>query len=279
MAKIKYCYLNGKIIILNKARISPNDIVILRGYAVFDFMRTYNGKPFLLKEHFDRLRKSAEELNLKVPCSELTIKKIIKTLLIKNKMEEAGIRIIITGGITEDSMSPGLTPTMLILTEKLKKLPENVYTEGAKLITFEYQRDIPLAKTTDYLIAVKLQPIRRQNKAIEVLYTKNGLILECTTSNFFIFKGNTLITPKNNVLIGTTRNFVIKLAKRVKFQIEERDLSLKELKSANEAFITATTKEIAPIIRINDQKIGNGKVGKNTKILMELFLKNTKKNP
>lgn len=275
MAEIKYCYLNGKIIPLNKARISPNDMGILRGYAVFDFLRTYNGKPFLLKEHFNRLRKSAGELNLRIPHSESAIKTIIKTLLIKNKMEGAGIRIIVTGGITEDSMSPGITPTMLILTEKLKKLPENVYSKGAKIITFEYQRDIPLAKTTDYLVAIKLQPIRKQKKAIEILYTKNGLILECATSNFFIFKKNTLITPKNNILMGTTRNFVIKLAKRAKFLVEERNLPLREIKSASETFITATTKEIAPIIRINDQKIGNGKVGKNTKILMKLFIKNT----
>ncbi|MEK7627295.1 MAG: aminotransferase class IV [Patescibacteria group bacterium] len=275
MAEIKYCYLNGKIIPLNEAHINPNDMGILRGYAIFDFLRTYNEKPFLLKEHWNRLQKSAKELNLKIPHSESTIKKIIKTLLIKNKMNEAGIRIIITGGITEDSMNLGLAPTMLILMEKLKKLPENIYLNGAKIITFEHQRDVPLAKTTDYLMAVKLQPFRKQNKAIEILYTKNDLILECTTSNFFIFKKNTLITPKNNVLMGTTRNFVIKLAKKAKFSIEERDLPTDELKSANEAFITATTKEIAPIIQVNDQKIGNGKVGKNTKILMELFLKNT----
>lgn len=275
MKKIIYCHLNGKIISLNKARISPNDIGILRGYAVFDFLRTYNGKPFLLKEHFSRLQKSAGELNLKIPYSESIIEKIIKTLLIKNKIKEAGIRIIVTGGITENSMSCGPAPTIFILTEKLKKLPENIYSNGAKIITFEYQRDIPEAKTTDYLTAVKLQPIREKNNAIEVLYTKNGLILECATSNFFIFKKNTLITPKNNVLIGTTRNFAIELAKKAKFQIEEHDLPLKELKSADETFITATTKEIVPITRINDQEIGNGKVGKNTKILMELFIKNT----
>lgn len=267
----KYCYLNKKIVPLNKARINPNDIGLLRGYAVFDFLRTYNGKLFLLKNHFNRLRKSANELNLKIPRSESNVKKIIKTLLKKNKMPEAGVRIILTGGNMKNDMNPGNAPTMLILTEKLKKLPKNVYSTGAKLITFEYQRDVPLAKTTDYLMAIKLQPLRRQNEAIEILYTKNGLILECTTGNFFIFKNKTLITPKNNVLIGTTRNLVIKLAKKAKFSVEERNLPLNEIKSANETFITATTKEIVPIIQINGQKIGNGKIGKNTRILMELF--------
>ena len=276
MSGIKYCYLNKKIVPLNKARISPNDMGILRGYAVFDFLRTYNGKLFLLTEHFDRLLRSANELNLKIRCAESMIKKIIINLLTKNKIQEAGIRIIVTGGKTEDSMRIESMPTMLILTEKLKKLPQNIYSNGAKLITFEYQRDIPIAKTTDYLMAIKLQPFRKQNKAIEVLYTKKGLILECTTSNFFIFKKNTLITPKNNILMGITRNFVIKLAKKAKFSVEERNLPLREIKSANEAFITATTKEIAPIIRINDQKVGNGKIGKNTRILMELFRKYAK---
>ena len=136
MSGIKYCYLNKKIVPLNKARISPNDMGILRGYAVFDFLRTYNGKLFLLTEHFDRLLRSANELNLKIRCAESMIKKIIINLLTKNKIQEAGIRIIVTGGKTEDSMRIESMPTMLILTEKLKKLPQNIYSNNLKTYNF-----------------------------------------------------------------------------------------------------------------------------------------------
>ena len=275
MSGIKYCYLNKKIVPLNKARISPNDMGILRGYAVFDFLRTYNGKAFLLKEHFERFKRSAKMLKLKIPISLIQLNNLIKKLLAENKLKKCFIRIVLTGGKSSD----GITcekPTFFILPENHAKIPKYIYSKGGKLITYDHQRKMPKAKTTDYATAAMLQNFRKKRKAIEVLYIKNGLILEATMSNFFIFKKNTLITPKNNILMGITRNFVIKLAKKAKFSVEERNLPLREIKSANEAFITATTKEIVPIIRINDQKIGNGKIGKNTRILMELFKKYAK---
>ncbi|OWK27336.1 MAG: hypothetical protein US76_03815 [Parcubacteria group bacterium GW2011_GWA2_38_13b] len=272
MNEIKYCYLNGKIITVSNAHINLNDMGILRGYGIFDFFRTYNGKAFLLKEHFERFKRSAKILKLKMPISLIQLNNLMKNLLAENKLKECFVRMVLTGGESSD----GITcekPTFFILPENHAKLQNYIYSKGGKLITYDYQRKMPEAKTTDYAIAAMLQNLRKKKKAIEVLYIKNGLILEATMSNFFIFKKNTLITPKNNVLIGITRDFVVKLAKKAKFFVEERDLPLREIKSVSEAFITATTKEIAPIIQINDQKIGNGKIGKNTQILMELFRK------
>jgi len=265
----KYCYLNGKILPLEKAGISLRDIGILRGYGIFDFSRTYNGKPFAFKEHFMRMKHSANVLNLKVPIFEKETEEIIKKLISKNKLKEANIRMVLTGGESLDGISYHST-TFYILVGDVKKFPESIYKKGAKLITYEYLRDEASAKTLNYITAIKLQPFKKRQKAFEILYTYKGYILEATTSNFFIFKKDNLITPKENILYGITRNYVIKLAKDI-FKIEERAVSLKELDSATEAFITSTNKEIVPVVKIDNKIIGNGKVGKNTKKLIEIF--------
>ena len=106
--------------------------------------------------------------------------------------------------------------------------------------------------------------------ALDILYEQNGTITEGTTFNFFIFKKNTLITPKYTILLGTRRNLILKLAKKY-FVVKEQKVTLNDLKTATEAFITSTTREILPIVKIDNQTIGDGLVGKNTKFLMELF--------
>jgi branched-chain amino acid aminotransferase len=136
---------------------------------------------------------------------------------------------------------------------------------------YEFQRSFPDVKTTMYITAVKLQAEKRKRGAVEILYIYKGKILEATTSNFFIFRGNKLITSKNNILIGITRNFVIQLARKAGFTVIERDIRLHELQEAHEAFITATNKEILPITKVDNQKIGSGIVGKHTKQLMNMF--------
>jgi len=276
----KYCYLNGKILSESEAKISLKDIAILRGYGVFEFLRTYNSKPFLLKEHFTRLRKSAKNLNLQLPISQKELFKQIKKLLLKNKFKESAIKLVLTGGQIIDSGGMEYdknSPTFFILVDKLQELPKSFYQKGVKLITYEHLREIPGAKTINYITAIKLQNLCKRKKAFDILYTQNGFLLETTTSNFFIFKKDKLLTPKKNILIGLTRNFVIKLAKN-KFKVEERDIDLKELERAEETFIASTTKEILPVVKIDNKIIGNGRVGKKTKYLMDLVHQYTQKS-
>ncbi|MDA2936163.1 aminotransferase class IV [Patescibacteria group bacterium AH-259-L05] len=267
--KEKYCYCNGKIIPVAKAGLKLNDMGILRGYGVFDFLRTYNNEPFLLNEHLSRFKRSAKLLNIKIPVSQAKLPIIINKLLLKNGFRESEIRLVLTGGPTSDGISYS-KPSFFILADVAQNLSSIVYEKGIKLISCEYQREVPQAKTLNYITAIRAQPRKNKQGAFEILYVFQGSVLECTTSNFFIFKNNTLITPKDNILIGTTRNLVIKLAQN-KFRIQERDLKVKELKSATEAFITASNKEIVPVIKINTTTIGNGNVGENTKYVTKLF--------
>ena len=119
--------------------------------------------------------------------------------------------------------------------------------------------------------ALCLQNQKARGNAFEVLYVSNKRILEASTSNFFMVKDRKIITPKDEILVGITRNVIIKLAKNHKFRVQERKIHSNEIKSVDEVFITATNKDIVPVVKIDKLTIGNGKVGKNTKYLMNLF--------
>jgi branched-chain amino acid aminotransferase len=149
-------------------------------------------------------------------------------------------------------------------------LPLEVYRRGGKLITCQYQRPCPGIKTTNYLLAMTLQAAKRRAGAIEILYTDRGWVLEASTSNFGAFFGDVLVAPKENVLVGITRATVLRLAKPF-FRVSERNLKLSELARADEAFIMATNKNVAPIVSIDGKSIGRGRVGERTQKLMALF--------
>ncbi len=270
-------YINGKFIPEKQAKISIYDLGFLRGYAVFDFLRTYQGEPFYLKEHLQRLLNSAKLIGLKHNYSlNLLIKIVLKTLK-KNNLKEASIRIYLTGGYSKDFILPS-KPQLIIIITPIKKPPDYLYIKGGKLITKISERILPQAKTIVYTEGIKfLQEAKRKNAIEVLLISKDGKILECTTSNFFAVINKKLITPPTEqILAGITRKVVIQLAKKLKIPVIERNINFKEIKNFDEAFITATNKEILPIVKIDKIKIGDGVVGAITKILINEFRKLTK---
>lgn len=267
----KYCYFNGKIIQEDKAGISLRDVGLLRGYGVFDFLRTYRGKLFHFAEHMDRFKHSAEALNIRLPISSKKLKAVLEELITANKFKETAFRMVLSGGPAGDGMHYDRRhPTFFILADSFKPLPEDVFKKGAAIITCEHLREMPEVKTLNYLTAVKFHNNPKNKNILEMLYTWQGQALECTTSNFFIFRGDTLITQNKNILKGVTRAIALDLA-RDRFNIEERGISIEEVFSADEAFLTGSNKEIVPVVKIDGKKIGNGKVGENTKYLMRAF--------
>ncbi|MEW6455866.1 MAG: aminotransferase class IV [Acidobacteriota bacterium] len=268
-------YVDGKFVDESEAKIPVNDLGVIRGYGIFDFLRTYNKKPFYLKEHLERLINSANIVGLDISWNLDELKKIVEETLLRNGNPEAYIRILVTGGKTEDSITPAGEPTLAVLIEQPHYFPEGCYTEGIKVITISAERHFPRSKYLNYTLGVVAMKKAKEENANEVLYlNRNGFILEGITSNFFVFKGDILITPEENVLIGITRNIVLELAKD-KFKIEKRNILLSELEEADEAFITSTTREVMPVVQVDNIIIKDGNPGKNTKKLIELFRKIT----
>jgi len=272
------CYLNGKILPVKQAGISVNDIGILRGYGVFDILRTSNGRPFQLAEHLSRLNRSAKVLNLRLPLKRITLEKIIRKLIRLNGLKESRIRIVLTGGKSENGMDYNpLTPTLFILVEKFCDMPKELYENGGRLATIDHQRNLPEAKIINYQTGIRNGGILGKKKAVELLYVNQGKILEGMGSNFFFLRGNALITADDGILKGTTRKLILKLAKK-HFKTELRDIKLSELKTADECFVTSITKGVLPIVKIDDKVIGNGKVGPKTRLLMAEYAKAIEKN-
>lgn len=269
-------YINGKYVAADEACLSLNDLGIVRGYGVFDFLRTYNGVPFKLREHVQRLQKSAKLIGLNLPWSTLEIEAIAQETFNRNHLPEANIRIIATGGISTDFITPSGEPSLIVIVTPVTEYPETYYTQGVKVITVQTERFIPGAKSLNYISAIMALQQAKQVNAIEALYiNQQGHVLEGTTTNIFVFRDNKLITPKENILEGITREVVLELAKS-EFEIVEQPIYYSELNSCDEAFITATNKEIMPVTQINALQISNGKPGKNTQNLIQRFHKYTR---
>jgi len=268
----EYCFLNGQIVPLSEAKVAVSDIGLLRGYGIYDGIAAFNGKPFRLADHWNRLISGAHILNLNVPITEEKAEKIIGEIIEKSGYgARANVRIILTGGKTLGGIEYDFeNPTFYIMAEKWESLPSDFYKDGAKLVTYRHKRELAEYKTINYIRAVVLQNFRKEEKAVEILYTYDGEVLECATSNIFIVKDKTLITPAENILKGVTRKVILELADE-KYKIEERIIEEEELKTADEVFITSSFKDIVPIVKIDDFEVGNGQVGEVTKELMREF--------
>lgn len=277
----RYAIVDGNLVSRDKALLPVTDIGILRGYSVFDYTRSYSMVPFMLKEHAARLRNSARLVGIKCPYSVKELCEMTDMLVKKNGVPDRGIRFVLTGGDAAGlSPAPDSKPRLFILTENLVAPNPNWFTKGGKLLVHAIRRDLPSAKTTGYLHAVRLNKERIRQKACDILYVVDGIVRECAISNFFIVKKGKIITPKSNLLPGVTRNIVLKLARK-KFgtkNVLERDISFDELKVADEAFVTATNKEVVPITKVANVVIGIGLPGEVTATLHDEYAKFTKKN-
>ena len=267
-----YWYVGGKWVHPQEAVISLNDMAVLRGYSAFESMRTYDRRPFHLHEHLKRLYRSAELIELAIPWPASFIADVISETIARNSYTHAALRLLVTGGESEDGITPDGQPTLVVMITPLGERDMQRFARGIKLITTRLQREAPEAKTTNYMAAVRALKEAAKHGAADALFVnKSNHVLEATRSNFFILRGDTLVTPREGVLSGITRNVVLELA-RGRFTIEERPVLLDELPLTGEAFITSSSKEITPVVQIDDLHIGDGKPGPRTYELERRFI-------
>jgi len=264
-------YLDGRFLARSQAKVSVWDMGFLRSYGAVDFLITYNQKPFRLDDHLARFYMSSKLLGIKIPKEPKELKKIVFETLVKNNFEESAIWLIVTGGVGPTSMIPAKKANLIIMVDPNQPYPVSCYQEGVKIITFKGNRLLPAAKSMIYTLAIKALNQAYEKKAVEALYLDKGRVTECMTSNFFSVKKGELFTAKDkDVLWGITRQVVLEICKN-NFKVVKKDLSLREVLSADEAFLTASNKEIMPVVQIDEQHIGNGRVGLVTKKLSNLF--------
>jgi D-alanine transaminase/branched-chain amino acid aminotransferase len=242
-----------------KALIHFKDLSFQRGYGIFDFFRLVGNSPLFLNDHLDRFYASARNMHLPVALERETLKKAISDLIQKNDQPNTGVRLSLTGGYSTDGFNIG-SPNFLISQHTFDLPTDEQVQKGIRLLSYNYQRALPHIKSIDYLMAIWLQPQRLAAGADDILYTKAGWVSECPRSNFFLLTGeNKLVTPAAEALAGITRKKVIELAKG-ELTVEERPVSVEEFKSAKEAFITSTTKQILPVSAIDDTVFPQNKI-------------------
>ncbi len=263
-----YTYLHNEIVPAEKAFLHVRDLSIQRGYGVFDFFKIKDGHPFFLNDYLERFYNSAKIMHLTVPHSHEELESIIYQLIQKNNIEESGIKIILTGGYSEDGYQPA--EPNLILTQHPLTLPAKEQIEkGVKIIAHDYVRDLPAAKTINYSMGIWLINQVKIQQAYDVLYYQNNIVSEFPRCNFFIVKkDNTVVTPVDRVLHGITRKNILKLAAH-RYKAEEGIITLDDIHEAKEAFLTSTTKRIVPIVQINNTLINDGKPGAVSLSLLE----------
>ncbi|WP_297335455.1 aminotransferase class IV [Algoriphagus sp.] len=270
-----FCFADGLIVPTASATIHPSDLGLIRGYGIFDFFRTVNYKPLFLEDYLNRFIASAERTFIPLPYSREDLTKIIFELIEKNDLKEGGIRMVLSGGISENHFSPG-EGKLFIFAESLVFPSEEKYQNGIKLLTLEYVRPVAEIKTTNYALAVWHSAGWKKQGAEDVLYHQGNYISESSRSNFFLVKNGELITPDSNILLGITRKRIIELAGGA----HVRPMTMQEIRDADEAFITSTTKVLLPVTQIDDLKIGSGKPGPVSLGLLEKFRQKVKEiNP
>lgn len=263
-------FMNGHFVENNEALISVLDLGLLRGYSVFDFLRTYNNKPFHLQDHLERLHYSASQLGIALPYSFEEMETIVLKLLKDSPHLEHGIKILITGGISEDQFFPGPTPTFIAFA-----YPLSPYSfPSIRVTTTRCKRSLPQCKTTHYLEGILSLQAGKKHEAKEALYlNEKNEILEALTSNFFAFRDGVLLTPpEEGILLGITRSIVLKICESM-FPIQTRPISFEEIPFIDEIFLSASNKEILPVTHIDGSPIGNGEIGPLTQQVMYAFRK------
>jgi branched-chain amino acid aminotransferase len=271
-------YVDGEFVADNKAVIPVDDLAVLRGFGICDIMRTFHGQPYFLDEHIQRLVESGEKIGMGLPWTKNDIKQIVLQTLEKNPgIDEANIRIVITGGSSPDFLTPCGIPRLIVMVTPIKPLPREWYTNGVKVITLVQERPLAGAKVTAYIPAAMALNQAHESGAVEAIYVnRQNQALEGTTSNLFAFFNQTLLTPPaNGILKGITRKLILSLAGNF-FQVEEKPLALDRLLAADEVFITGTNKGVVPVIQIDDTIISNGKPGKNTEKLILALTQHTR---
>jgi len=272
-----YSFFNNEFLPAEKTFIHVSDLATQRGYGIFDFFKVVSSRPLFLDDYFDRFYRSAEAMRLPVSLPREELRKAIHELIIKNGEPDCGIKMILTGGYSPDGYEID-TPNLIITQHKLSMPSPDMLEKGVKVITHEYVRDIPHVKTINYLMGIWLQHNVKDQHAYDVLYHMNGQVSEFPRCNVFIVrKDGIVVTPSDRVLHGITRKNILSLSGR-KFTIQEGEVTLQEVLTAHEVFLTSTTKRIVPIVQVDHTVIGNGQPGAVTLELLSHLIDMAKAN-
>jgi branched-chain amino acid aminotransferase len=274
---------NGRISNEHEAVISVFDHGFLYGEGVYETLRTYNGRLFLFDRHLRRLRNSARMIKLALPFTDQELTRHISDTIAATKLDgkEAYVRVLVTRGVGELTYDLEATPkpSWVIIAKTLLEPPAESYERGCKVVLVDAVRNHPGSVSP----MIKCNNLMNQALAAQQAFERGafdgamrnyrGELTEFATSNLFIVRNGTVLTPplESGLLPGITRQFVFEIGRNVGIEVREQVLRDNDLFDADEAFLTSTTREVMPIVAVNERAIGNGKPGAITGKLLKTF--------
>lgn len=253
MSGTSLAFVDGAFVPAFDACLPVEDLGLQRGYGIFDYLRVSGPVPLFLEDHLDRFYRSAEVMRLPLGYDRQELVRIIHEVIDSEALTVSGIRILLTGGPSPDGYTIS-EPRLTVIRQPLAAPPEQLHVNGIVICSYLYQRQLSAVKTTDYLMAVWLQPWLKERGGDDILYHDGGLVRECPRSNVFLVdEAGTLVTPKDGMLAGITRKQVLALAAQEGIPCLQRDVRLEEVQQAREVFITSSTRRIVPVLQVDDQ--------------------------
>jgi len=275
-------YVNGKIAPADQAVVPVYDHGFVYGEGVYETLRTYSKVPFLYDRHMRRLRASADRLMLDVPFDDATMLKWIEqTVAAAGALDEAYIRILHTRGVGELNYDPKSTPapTTVIIVKPFEAPAPRVFSDGIRIALVDMLRNHPksvnpVIKSNNLLNnALAMQMAYRSGAEEALMCNFRGELTECSQANFFMVRNGAALTPKSEagLLEGVTRGFLFEIGRDLGIDVREETLYPKDLESADEMFITSTTRELSPVVNVDDRVVGAGKPGPVTQKLLARY--------
>ncbi len=269
-------FVNDAFMPLSEAHVSVEDRGFQFGDGVYELLRVYAGVPYRPAEHFARLDRSAAALGIPLPYTREQWAALVSEAVTRSGHPAAKVYIQVTRGVSprDHVVSGPLKPTVVLTVRALVPPGAAFYAGGASVVTVPDIRwtrcDI---KSVCLLANVLAKQQARDAGAFEALFVRDGCVLEGTTSNVMVVQGATLVTPPEGpwLLSGVTRQVVLALAQAAGIPVKEQRVTEADLFAADEVFLTGTTIEVLPVVRVNGRRIGTGTTGRVTGLLMSRF--------
>lgn len=270
-------YLDGEYLPLSQAKVSVLDRGFLFGDGVYEVVPVFGGRPLRLREHLDRLQRSMDRVSLHNPLTRSQWQRIFDGLLDKNPGDDRAIYLQVTRGVApirDLSVGAGTRPTVFVMVNEIRQADFTELQAGISAIKVEDFRwkacDI---KSISLIANVMIRLRANQSEVVDAILVRDGLVTEATASNVFLVNRGIISTPtkSEHLLAGITRDLVIELARANGLTVEERDIDENELETADEIWLTSSTREIAPVVRLDDRVVGHGVAGECWKKMVTIY--------
>jgi branched-chain amino acid aminotransferase len=279
-----WVYIDGEFVDRKEARVSVFDHGFLYGDGIYETLRAYDGRIFMLRKHLARLYRSADLIGLTLPVAPEHWPTLLRETMRRNALKDAYIRITVSRGEGEIGLDPELClhPTVVIVTKPTLSYPAELFEHGVPIAVVAVRRNLsaalpPKIKSLNFLNNVLAKREARAAGAFEgLMLNAEGHLTECTTSNLFFVHDGQLFTPSLDcgILDGITREMVLLLAREQGIKTEEGRYSVDTLLASQECFLTNTSMELMPVRSVNGQPIGSGKPGPLLRELQRLYQAN-----